>query len=370
LTAAATLAVLVSCAGCASATSLTRESARGAGLWCKAQPDTAWKLALAHHVVGLSGRASIVPLALRDDGHSFFASIWSKRFSGVGLIDVRTDHVTPIRRFPKPATDQASGSFDGRWLVWDEYHSLWGSDDFTTYSWDSDTGEVRPIGSATPNPAGGVWSSPWRHPEARQGYATWTQGTGDDGIDEVHAVELESGQDRIVRHGHAAGSFLVDGGVVVWPESLKPGALTTMLAASSGSGESMAPPTVFRDARGIGWAATDGDRVLYPGINLTSLWWSPGLATPARRVFRGRFAHAVGVPVQIAGRYASFGVAPHTYLADTTSGRYVEIPGGGWGILDQKSFVYLPSSPKKANHPVLPVLFYRLSELPPIPPCR
>jgi hypothetical protein len=120
----------------------------------------------------------------------------------------------------------------------------------------------------------------------------------------------------------------------------------------------------------VGWAATDGTRIAYPGINLTSLYWSPSLDALPTRVFPGHFAQPIGVPVQIAGRHVAFGVAPHSYLADTTTGRYIEIPGGGWGLLDKKSFVYLPSSPKKAVHLVSDVLFYRLSELPPIPPCR
>jgi hypothetical protein len=345
-------------------------SARSGSVWCQARPSPAWGKALAGHVVGLSRRTAIVPLALAGDGRTFFASLSSKAFSGVVRIDVRTDRFTPIRRFPDAVTDQASGSFDGRWLVWDEYHSLWGSDDFTTWSWDSHTGQVRQIGAATRSPSGDFWSSPWRHPEARDGYATWTQGTGTDGIDEVHVVDLASGRDRIVRHGHAAGSFLVNGGIVVWPESPKPGALTVMRAASAATGEPVDPPPALKAAWGVGWAATDGSRLVYPGINLTPLYWAPSLDALPRRVYRGRFSHSIGVPVQIAGRYVSFGVAPHTYLADTAVGRYIEIPGGGWGLLDRKSFVYLPSSTKKAIHLVSDVLFYRLAALPPMPPCR
>ena len=32
------------------------------------------------------------------------------------------------------------------------------------------------------------WPSPWRHPEAVGGFATWTQGAGSDGITDVHVV--------------------------------------------------------------------------------------------------------------------------------------------------------------------------------------
>jgi hypothetical protein len=156
---------------------------------------------------------------------------------------------------------------------------------------------------------------------------------------------------------------------VIWPESLKPGAFTVMLAASAVTGERMDPPPALRTARGVGWVATDGSRLVYPGVNLIPLYWAPSLDVPPRRVYRGRFPYAMAVPVQISGRYVSFGVPPHTYLADTVKGRYIEIPGGGWGLLDRKSFVYLPASDKKALHLISDVLFYRLSSLPPIPPC-
>jgi hypothetical protein len=312
----------------------------------------------------------VAPLALNGDGHSFFASIWSAAFSGVVRIDVRTSRYTRIRRFPNPRTDQASGSFDGRWLVWDEYHSLYGSDDFTTWAWDSRSGKVARVGGASRAPSGDFWPSPWRHPETMSGYATWTQGTGDDARDDVVVVDLATRKRHVIRHGHSGGSFLLRNGIVAWPESLTRGAATTLLAASARTGRRVPTPEALRPAWGVGWAATDGSQVVYPGINLQSLWWAPSLDVLPARVYRGRFSHAIGVPVAIGGRYVSFGVAPHTYLADTKLGRYIEIPGGGWGILDKKSFVYLPASDKKAIHLVSPVLFYRLSELPPIPPCR
>ena len=163
---------------------------------------------------------------------------------------------------------------------------------------------------------------------------------------------------------------MLRGGVVVWPESLTRGAATTMLAASAVTGRRVAVPEALRPAWGVGWASTDGSRIVYPGINLQSLWWAPSLNVLPTRVYRGHFAHPIGVPLALGGRYVSFGVQPHTYLADTVTGRYIEIPGGGWGLLDDTSFVYLPASDKKAIHPASPVLFYRLSELPPIPPCR
>ncbi len=76
------------------------------------------------------------------------------------------------------------------------------------------------------------------------------------------------------------------------------------------------------------------------------------------------------MPVEIAGRYVSFGVAPHTYLADTVTRRYVQISRGGWALIDRKSLVLAQPSPQKANHAISDVIFLPLASLPPIPPCR
>jgi hypothetical protein len=350
--------------------SLSRVSGRTAPIWCKASPNAAWTRVLASDLVALSRHASVVPLALAADGRSFFASLESKAFSGVVRIEARTSRVTRIRRFPNAANDQASGSFDGRWLVWAEYHSLTVVDDFTIWSWDSKTGDVSQIGAAARSPSGMFWPSPLRHPEARGGQATWTQGIRDDGLGEVHVVDLAGGSDRIIRRAYAGGSLLAAGGLVIWPESARPGAFTVMAAADAASAQLVEVPRALRGVRGLLWPATDGTAVAYPSANFSRLWWSPSLGAPPRRVFISRIGYPIGVPVEISGRYVSFGAAPHTYLADTVTGRYVEISPGGWALVGKKSMVILQPSVHKASHSISDVNFLLLASLPPMPPCR
>ena len=105
--------------------------------WCKARTTPAWKEAMGGSVVRLSRSVSLTPLGLSTDGRAFFAEMYSKRFSGVVRVDARSSRYMPIRRFPDPQNDQAVGSFGGRWLVWQELHSLTNPADFTVWAWDA-----------------------------------------------------------------------------------------------------------------------------------------------------------------------------------------------------------------------------------------
>jgi hypothetical protein len=330
--------------------------------------DSAWRKVLADGLVALSRHVSMVPWTLGHDGRTFFASLYSKKFSGVVRVDASTSRYTPIRRFPNAHNDQADGSFDGRWLVWNEYHSLSNWDDFTTWSWDSHTGQVRQIGAARRSPSGDFWPSSWRQPDVRDGLATWTQGAGPNGLGDVHVVELVSGRDRIVRQGHPEESFFVAGGVVVWPESMKPDALSEMKAADAHTGRPVAPPPGLLKLRGGMAFGTDGTAYAFPGPDWLSLNWSPSMDKAPQLLFSSRLGHPVDNSIQAAGRYVSFGVAPHLYLADTKTKCYVELNPGGWTRLDATSLVILKPSKVKANHALCDIVFVRLSVLPPMIP--
>src|SRR5438105_3544318 len=77
--------------------------------WCRAPSSAAWKDALAGGVVALSRHASVVPWAVGSDGRTFFASLYSKPFSGVVRIDAASSRFTRIKRFADARNDQADG---------------------------------------------------------------------------------------------------------------------------------------------------------------------------------------------------------------------------------------------------------------------
>jgi hypothetical protein len=99
--------------------------ARNYGGWCEARLTAAWTRVLSAHIVPLSRGTSLVSFALAPDGRSFFADVHSPGFSGVAQIGTTESAMTKIKAFPDPNNDQANGSYDGRWLVWKEYHGFW-----------------------------------------------------------------------------------------------------------------------------------------------------------------------------------------------------------------------------------------------------
>lgn len=318
----------------------------------------------------LSRTLSLDPWTLAHDGRSFYATVYSPSFSGVARIDARKSRLTRIRAFADPTDDQADGSFDGRWLVWDEYHGFDSFDDFIVWAWDSRTGDLRRIGAAARAPDGRPWPGPWRQPDVRGGFATWVQGSGPDGRAAVHVYDLRSGRDMVVAEGRAEGSFLLEGHVVAWPELTAHDGQTRIRADSAVTGAPVRVPRALRGLRGVSGLATDGRRVAYPNASYTSLWWSPSLAAkPLRIVGVAGYDH-IDNSVQIGGRYIGFGIQPHVFVGDTRTHRYVQVTAhSGWTRVDATSLLVRYASGSKALGARAPIAFVRLRDLPPVPTC-
>ena len=339
--------------------------------WCKARSGLGWQRAISRHIVGLSRTTPLVPLTLAHDGHSFFSTVYSRRFSGVGEIDTRTGVLTRIKSFPDPNLDQAWAAFSGRWLVWNEYHGFDSFNDFTTWAWDTQAHTLKQIGAATRGPSGLFWDSPWRGPDVREGIATWVQGVGPDQLGEVHAFDLRTDRDLVVRHGHPGGAFLLGHHILVWAEASAPGVPTRMHAVSALTGAPVRLPRALRAARNVTGLQTDGRRIAYPDGRYKSLWWSPSPGVGPREVVGTRHLDHVDNSVQVGGRYVGFGIQPGVFVADTKTRRYVEITRrGGWTRVDARSLLVLFATGVKALHAHAPIAFVPLRDLPPIPACR
>jgi hypothetical protein len=338
--------------------------------WCDAGPNVAWRRVLSRHVVALSRTTSLVPVALARDGHSFFAEMYSAEFSGVVRIDAMTSAVHRIKAFPDPDYDQAWGAFDGRWLVWNEYHGFDSFNDFTTWAWDTHTQKLREIGAARRRPDGRFWASPWRGADVRNGIATWVEGVGPDQLGEVHAYNLRTSRDLVVRHGHPGGAFLLDRDLIVWAEASAPGAPTKMHAASARTGKRFPVPRALRSLRNVTGLQTDGRRIAYPSGSYESLWWASAASAEPRKVVGTRRLDHIDNSVQVGGRYVGFGISPRVFVAEPRVRRYVEVGNhGGLVYVDPTALLVSQGPTKKVLHPVVHVAFVRLRDLPRMPAC-
>jgi hypothetical protein len=134
----------------------------------------------------------------------------------------------------------------------------------------------------------------------------------------------------------------------------------------------VALPSALRKLRGAAAAGfvTDGAALLYSDADASwqSLWWSPQLAGTSQRLFHlTQGADHLDNSLAVAGRYVCFGASAHTYLADTTARRYLQLSPGGWALIDSKAIVLLTPSAKKMKHAISDVIFLRLDSLPSMP---
>jgi hypothetical protein len=338
--------------------------------WCQSSTSSLWNRVLRRHIVPLSRTTSLVPWTLAHDGQSFFASVYSASFSGVARISATQKTLMRIKSFPDPGNDQADGEFDGRWLVWNEYHGFDDFNDFTVWVWDSRTGRVREIGRATRAPDGRFWTSSWRQPDVRGGIATWAQGAGPDQLAQVHVYDLPTSADRIIRTGHGLDSFLLAGRLVAWPERPLPGARAKMYVASALTGQRVLTPPALRGLRDVFGLVTDGHRIAYPDGLYKSLWWSPSLRAGPRKIVAAGGSDHIDNSVQIGGRYIGFGMQPRLFVGDTKTRRYVQISRrSGYTRLDSKSLLVLYATGSKQLDAVAPIAFVPLRDLPPMPAC-
>jgi len=279
--------------------------------FCAAPPPARLRADLRRPVrASLAGE--VVPLGLSADGRTAYVSAWTSRFAGVAALRLATGRLRPIRAFPDPAADQADGSSGGRWLVWEETHSLQSLDNFTVYAWDSATGRLRRLGHSLRGRHGAPWPSPWHAPAVSGNYAAWAQGYGPGGEVEVMLADLATGKVSIVRRGHTQPPFF-DGNLLVWPESDQPGAQTTLHALSLSTGRPAMLPTALRAVHGTAFVVTDGTRTAYLNPALTALYYSPAPARQARLVLR--------LPPGVD--FADLAIAPGSLAWATTRATYI-----------------------------------------------
>jgi hypothetical protein len=323
------------------------------GLFCARPPSPALRADLGH-AVPESLRSEIIPQGLLPGGHAAYVSIWTPAFAGVAALDLATGSIRKIQPFGNPVTDQADGSSDGRWLVWEETYSLQSLDDFTVYAWDSATGRLLRLGHSLAGPGRVPWPSPWHAPAVSGDFAAWAQGYGPGGEVEIRLANLATGQVQVIRSGHVQPPFF-DGSLVVWPESGRPGAQTTLRAVSMITGRAAALPPVLRPVHGTEFVATDGTRTAYLSPDLTRLYYSPAPAQQARLALRLP-AGVDFADLAMGAGWLAWTTTSATYLASPATGSYSQVtPEYGIAAGSGSKVLISDAAERKAASSILPM---------------
>jgi hypothetical protein len=335
--------------------------------FCATRPTTPLRAELAS-TVPRSPQAEFVPLGISAGGRMAYVSAWTPGFAGVAELNLASGKVRPIQRYADPVTDQADGSADGRWLVWEETFSLHSLDDFAVFGWNAATGRLRRLGHSLSGPRGIPWPSPWHGPAVAGHYAAWAQGYGPGGLVEIRLANLRTGQVAVIRKGHVQPPFF-DRGLVVWPESDRPGRQTTLHAYRLATGRPAALPPVLRAVHGTEFVATDGTRTAYFSPDLTGLYYSSSPSQRARLVLRlppGQdFAGLWIAPGALA-----WTTSAATYLASTATGAYAQVtPEYGDAEAGGSELLIADPPTGKGPHPALALHVVHLAALT-WPACR
>jgi hypothetical protein len=332
---------------------------------CAQPPGQRLRAALSQTVTPSLDR-EIVPLGLAAGGRSAYVFTRRGSFAGVAALNLGTGRLQAIQRFARPATDQADGAAAGAWLVWAETYSLQSLDKFTVYAWNAASGRVRRLGQSLNAPGGSPWPSPWHPPAVGDGYAAWAQGSGPGGLVQLRLANLATGRVTVIRTGHVQAPFF-DRGLVVWPESGRPGAQTVLHGYDPATGRAAVLPPALAAVHGTDVVATDGARTAYLSPSLRSLYYSPAPGQRARVVLRLP-AGASFEQLTMGTGWLAWTTTAATYLASLTAGSYARVTPH-YGLATGAGDEVLVSDPAgQAAQPVLPLHLIRPGQLT-WPPC-
>jgi hypothetical protein len=345
--------------------------------FCQVGLPAQWQRALGSGKLGQAAGTEVVVHAVGPDGRS---AVVEKDSAAGREVDWVTNAangaaaaVHPVMRLAHPATDQLFGAAtDGRYLVFSVSHDPSSTSTWTLYSWDSRAGGApRQLAANATDASGQPVNGPMLYPVVYDGVASWTAGTPA-GTTELHRYDLAGGADSVVRSGHPADPFLL-GGLLVWPESAAPDALTALHAVAAGTGSPAALPGPVAAVTGpafISGGDSAGVRtVAWATADVRSLYaWRAGWAAPVKvlSVPEGRAIQWV----RVAGPLVAWDDGTAQWAADLRTGTYTQLtPRYGYteAAGDGLGVGYAPDG--KAGGAPAPTVV-RATDLPALPSCR
>ena len=295
---------------------------------------------------------SVIPFERSRSSGTVAAAVYGAAFSGVALVDASSGRI--VRRadaFGDPGVDQAGGQYDGRTLVWKEYHSQQGLADYTVKAWSARTGKVRVIGQAHRADDGHTFPSPWQDPVLGGGYAAWVEGTDDRGAGDIVLYDTRRHRRRVVHRGHP-GWLLIAGGKLIWAEASRPGAMTEIRAIDLHTKRRVAPPAALASLRGVWGFVSDGRGYAWVGSDSRSVYYAKSAGEAARLVVRLRQGGFSPPLVLDSGVVAAPISAGGLVLGNGRRSTVTELRGAASAVAAGNHLLLVPANPAKVEHPV------------------
>lgn len=187
---------------------------------------------------------------------SAMAAVQGGGTSGVALVSTTTgvvQHV--IERYS--AVSQALGAYNGSYAVWEESNSAGTFDDYVVKEWNARTGAITTVGGAHKDASGAPIVGSDELPVISGDHAAWLEAVKSDGLSDLVVLDLRTGYRQVFREAHASWLNLTPT-MLLWSESLRPGAKTIIRAANLASGKIVPTPAALAKARGASDFVTDG----------------------------------------------------------------------------------------------------------------
>lgn len=259
-----------------------------------------------------AGIDSFVAHDAPDDAGWMFTEERGRHFAGVSLWNIKTGEQRRVHEFADPQNYQAGGSFDGRYLLWGESHSMETASYVSIYSYDIQTGIVRHLAD-----------QPGSEPVSSGGIGAWFQGVAQ-GASALKLVDLRTGQIRTVRKG-SLGSVQFVGDKLVIAEPQAQG--FHLVAVDVHSLKEVPLPSALARAKNVAlFKASPDRRIAYIDDTFRQLWYSSGPDRAPKLVAQlpAAFGFQGGLALSDSGLiYASQGHG--SYFIDVSTGSSVKI---------------------------------------------
>ncbi len=266
-----------------------------------------------------------------DDAGWLFTEERGKHFAGVSLWNTKTGEKRRIHEFADPRSYQAGGGFDGRYLFWNESHSLESFADFSVFSYDIQTGKTSHLADSIRDANGNPYPSSFDSPVISHGMGAWVQGTGPE-VAALKVVDLRTGHLRTARQGRIGPvQFVGDKLVFVEPD----GQGFHLVALDVRSLKEVPLPPALAGTHNVAFfrGSSDG-KTAYIDETLRQLWYSSGPDHAPKLVAQLPEAFGFQGALEMSDSgiiYASQGGG--SFFIDVSTGSAVKITGSQYFFL-------------------------------------